>query len=101
MTDMGAGGGGASTRDNSVDHRALFLAVPTPVLVLDTDLMIVEANEAYLAATMRSRAELVGRPVFEAFPDNPDDPSASGVSMWGASLLRVLSEQVTDVMAVQ
>ncbi|MEU4625387.1 ATP-binding protein [Actinoplanes sp. NPDC023801] len=88
-------------RDSSVDHRALFLAVPTPVLVLDTRLVIVEANEAYLTATMRSRDELVGRPVFDAFPDNPDDPSASGVSMWGASLRRVLSERVTDVMAIQ
>ncbi|KHD77910.1 histidine kinase [Actinoplanes utahensis] len=50
---------------------------------------------------MRRRDELVGRPVFDAFPDNPDDPSASGVSMWGASLRRVLSERATDVMAIQ
>lgn len=53
---------------------------------------------------MRSRDELVGRPVFAAFPDNPDnpdDPSASGVSMWRSSLQRVLSEHVTDVMAIQ
>ncbi|GAA2887952.1 hypothetical protein Acy02nite_81940 [Actinoplanes cyaneus] len=42
-----------------------------------------------------------GRTVFDAFPDNPDDPSASGVSMWGASLRRLLSERVTDVMAIQ
>lgn len=102
MSDMGVGGGGgAHDHDSSVDYRALFLAVPTPVLVLDPHLVIVEANDAYLAATMRSRAELMGRPVFEAFPDNPDDPSASGVSMWGASLQRVLSERVTDVMAIQ
>ncbi|MEV4282638.1 sensor histidine kinase [Actinoplanes xinjiangensis] len=96
-----SGGGGAHHRDGGVEYRAVFLAVPTPVLVLDPHLVIVEANEAYLAATMRSRAELMGRPVFEAFPDNPDDPSASGVSMWGASLQRVLSERVTDVMAIQ
>jgi signal transduction histidine kinase/PAS domain-containing protein len=88
-------------RTISVDHRLLFLAVPTPVLVLDPNLVIVESNEAYLASTMRSRDELVGRPVFDAFPDNPDDPSASGVNMWGASLRRVLSERVTDVMAIQ
>ena len=89
------------SRDGSIDYRALFLAMPAPVLVLDTRLMIVEANEAYLTATMRGREELVGQPVFDAFPDNPDDPSASGVSMLGASLRRVLSERVTDVMAIQ
>ena len=93
--------GGSHASGSSVDHRALFLAAPTPLIALDTRLVIVEANEAYLAATMRSRAELVGRPVFQAFPDNPDDPSASGVSMWGASLRRVLRDRVTDVMAIQ
>ncbi|MEU4420294.1 ATP-binding protein [Actinoplanes sp. NPDC024001] len=92
---------GTHGRVDSVDHRLLFLAVPTPVLVLDTHLVIVEANDAYLDSTMRSREELVGRPVFDAFPDNPDDPAASGVRMWGASLRRVLSGRVTDVMAIQ
>ncbi|AEV84363.1 histidine kinase [Actinoplanes sp. SE50] len=86
---------------NEVSWEALFRAVPTPLLVLDTDLMIVEANQAYLTATMRSRTELVGRPVFEAFPDNPEDAAASGVTMWGASLQRVLSQCTTDVMAIQ
>jgi len=94
-------GVGPGDRDGGVDYRAVFLASPTPVVVLDTSLVIVEANEAYLAATMRSRAGLVGRPVFEAFPDNPDDASASGVRMWGASLRRVLRDRVTDVMAIQ
>ncbi|GAA0571731.1 hypothetical protein GCM10010172_65270 [Paractinoplanes ferrugineus] len=92
---------GTGSREERVDHQSLFQALPTPVLVLDSALVIVETNEAYLTATMRRRGELVGRPLFAAFPDNPDDPSASGVRMWGASLQRVLSERVTDVMAIQ
>ncbi|GAA0476394.1 hypothetical protein Aca07nite_86910 [Actinoplanes capillaceus] len=88
-------------RVGSVDHRLLFLAVPTPVLVLDTSFVIVEANDAFLAVSMRSRDELVGLPALDAFPDNPDDPSASGMDLWATSLRRVLSEQVTDVMAIQ
>ncbi|MEV4641267.1 ATP-binding protein [Actinoplanes sp. NPDC049548] len=84
-----------------MEYRSLFRAVPTPLLVLNPDLLIVDANDAYLASTMRRRDDLMGRLVFEAFPDNPHDPAASGVEMLGASLRRVLRERVTDVMAIQ
>ena len=84
-----------------VDYRSLFRGTPTPLLVLDDKLVIVEVNDAYLAATVRTREETVGRPVFEAFPDNPADPQASGVAMLGTSLRRVLRTGATDVMAVQ
>jgi hypothetical protein len=30
---------------------------------------------AYLNATLTLRDEIVGRYIFDAFPDNPDDPS--------------------------
>ncbi|TWG09418.1 sensor histidine kinase [Actinoplanes teichomyceticus] len=85
----------------SIDYQALFRSAPTAFVVLDPDLVIAEANDAYLAATARTRQELVGRPVFEAFPDNPEDPGASGVTRWGASLRRVLRERVVDVMEIQ
>ena len=83
----------------TLDYRLLFRDTPTPLLVLDPQLVIAEVNEAYLAATMRTRQDLVGRPVFEAFPDNPADPG--GAAMLKASLSRVLRSHVTDVMAVQ
>jgi hypothetical protein len=35
------------------------------------------------------------------FPDNPDDPHASGVHNLRASLERVLSGRASDAMAVQ
>ena len=43
----------------------------------------------YAAATMTDRDTLVGQHLFEAFPDNPDDPEATGVSHLRASLDRV------------
>ncbi|WP_433303510.1 ATP-binding protein [Actinoplanes sp. CA-030573] len=85
----------------AVDYEALFRSAPTAFLVLDPELTIVDANEAYLNATARSRAELIGRPVFAAFPDNPDDPAASGTAKLGASLGRVRRELVVDVMEIQ
>jgi len=42
------------------------------------DLMIITASEAYLPATIRKCEALIGRDVFEAILDNPDDPDATG-----------------------
>jgi signal transduction histidine kinase/DNA-binding response OmpR family regulator len=70
-------------------------------LVLTPDLMIVAASDAYLRATMTKREEILGRGIFEVFPDNPDDPVATGVHNLKASLHRVLQNHVADTMAVQ
>lgn len=84
-----------------IDHSALFAATPSPYLVLTPDLVIVDVNEAYLRATGRTRADLIGQQVFDAFPDNPADPGADGVKNLGASLGRVLATGEADTMAVQ
>jgi light-regulated signal transduction histidine kinase (bacteriophytochrome) len=45
--------------------------------------------------------EITGRNLFEVFPDNPDDPTADGVSNLHASLNSVLKNKVAHTMAVQ
>ncbi|MBC9730838.1 SpoIIE family protein phosphatase [Streptomyces sp. TRM68367] len=84
-----------------IDYSALFASTPSPYLVLGPDLVIVDVNEAYLRATGRSRPELVGQYLFDAFPDNPADPDADGVRNLDASLHRVLRSREPDTMAVQ
>lgn len=84
-----------------MDYEAMFLAAPTPYLVLTPELVICEVNSAYLEATGRERDDLVGRQVFDAFPDNPADRHADGVRNLGASLRRVLESGEADVMALQ
>ena len=83
------------------DYRALFEAAPGLFLVLSPDLTIVAVSDAYLAATMTTRHEILARGIFEVFPDNPDDPTATGVSNLRASLDRVRSTLSPDAMAVQ
>jgi signal transduction histidine kinase/DNA-binding response OmpR family regulator len=85
----------------AVDFRVLFEAAPGSYLVLDPDLTIVAVSDSYLRDTMRSRSELLGLEIFEAFPDNPDDAEANGVRNLRASLSRVRRDRVPDVMAVQ
>jgi PAS domain S-box-containing protein len=83
------------------DFRTLFEAAPGLYLVLDPDFRIVAASDAYLSATMTRREEIVGRGIFDVFPDNPDDPDATGVANLRASLERVRQRGVADTMAVQ
>jgi len=83
------------------DFRTLFESAPGLYLVLKPDLSIVAASDAYLAATMTRREEILGRGIFDVFPDNPDDPAATGVRNLKASLERVLSQRAPDTMAIQ
>jgi PAS domain S-box-containing protein len=65
------------------------------------DFTIVAVSDAYLRATMTKREEILGRRIFDVFPNNPDDPSATGVQNLKASLESVLQNRVADTMAVQ
>jgi PAS domain S-box-containing protein len=69
--------------------------------VLGPDLTIVAVSDAYLRATMTNRDDIAGRGIFDVFPDNPDDPGATGVANLRASLGRVRAEKRSDTMAVQ
>jgi signal transduction histidine kinase/ActR/RegA family two-component response regulator len=83
------------------DFKLLFESVPGLYLVLGPDLTIVAASEAYLSATLTRREGLLGRSIFDVFPDSLDDPGASGVASLSASLQRALALGRADAMAVQ
>ena len=78
--------------------RALFESTAGAYLVVTPrDYEIVAVSEAYLHATSTSR-EIIGRKLFEVFPDIPDDPSADGVRNLRASLERVQANRCADAM---
>ena len=83
------------------DYRALFEHAPGKYLVLDPELRIVAVSDAYLEATMTERDQILGRDLFDVFPDNPDDPEATGTANLRASLDRVQRRLTPDAMAVQ
>jgi signal transduction histidine kinase len=83
------------------DFRVLFESSPGLHLVLDPTLRIVAVTDAYLRATMTRREDILRRGLFEVFPDNPDDPAATGARNLRTSLERVLHHKVADTMAVQ
>jgi len=73
----------------------MLLLDPTP------GYRIVAVTDAYLEATMTQRHAIVGRPLFEVFPDNPDDPEADGVANLTASLQRVAGRLRPDAIDMQ
>lgn len=83
------------------EYRKLFDAVPGNYLILDQDLTIVAVTDAYLSATMTQRSDVIGRYLFEVFPDNPEDVVADGVDNLRSSLQFVLKEKKPHAMAVQ
>ncbi|MBS1662246.1 MAG: response regulator [Bacteroidetes bacterium] len=83
------------------DFQRLFESAPNLYLVLSPKLDIVAVSNAYLRATLTERDKIVGRLIFDVFPDNPNDPTASGVSNLRDSLNRALATRQPDTMAVQ
>ncbi|MDB6170902.1 MAG: multi-sensor hybrid histidine kinase [Chthoniobacteraceae bacterium] len=69
--------------------------------MLDPELRIVAVSDAYARATITCREEILGKSLFEVFPDNPADIDATGVRNLHASLQRVLLQRTSDSMAVQ
>ncbi len=79
----------------------VFNALPAPYLLLTPSLVVEAVSDAYLAATLTQRAGLLGRQLFDAFPDNPDTPAAQGVRNLRASLEQVLATGQPHEMARQ
>jgi serine phosphatase RsbU (regulator of sigma subunit) len=84
-----------------IDYHAVFQALPGSVALLTPDLVFVDANEAFLSTSGRTREQLVGRYLFDVFPDNPNDPDATGMRNLYASLRRVATTGQRDTMALQ
>jgi PAS domain-containing protein len=84
-----------------VDFRAVFEQSASLQLLLDTSLTIVAVTDSYLAATLTRREAIIGRYLFEVFPDNPDFSHADGVTHLRQSLFKVMKTRAPHEMAIQ
>ncbi|MDI1428000.1 ATP-binding protein [Polyangium sorediatum] len=89
------------SRTGEPDFRALFESAPECYLVVDPSFTLVAASDAFLRTRLVSREAILGRNLFDVFPDNPDDPNATGSRNLRASLERVFAMGVPETMAVQ
>jgi hypothetical protein len=82
------------------DYQLFFEKFPGICALLSADFRVLAVNAEFERAAMRPRADVIGRVLYEAFPDNPGDPEASGVNNLRSSLERVRRDKVVDVMAI-
>lgn len=81
---------------NDASAFAMLLeASPHAFALLDRDHVIQAVGAAYLDMTDASESDLVGRSIYDAFPDNPDDVSGAA-EMMRVSLDRVLATGERD-----
>ena len=79
------------------DFEALFNVSPYPYLLLSApDLTIIGANAAYLRSTGRTAKDIVGKHVFQAFPENPADPESTSIQDVRDSIERAIATKLPD-----
>ena len=86
------------------DYRKLVASLPGMFVVMlpnPPDFTIVECNDDLFRLTKLMPADVIGKHIFEAFPDNPDHPDASGVKNLLRSLLVVMETKAPHTMAIQ
>ncbi|MDH6219738.1 PP2C family protein-serine/threonine phosphatase [Streptomyces pseudovenezuelae] len=87
-------------QDPEIDYAAVFRALPGMVALLTPELVYVDANEDFERLSGRTREELVGRYIFDIFPENPKDPAAAGMRETRESMLRAVATGERDTMAL-
>ncbi|MFF9915536.1 PP2C family protein-serine/threonine phosphatase [Streptomyces sp. NPDC013457] len=87
-------------RNPQIDYGAVFRALPGMVALLTPELLYADANEDFLRLAGRTRDQLVGRYIFDVFPEHPDEPAAAGMRETRESMLRVVASGERDTMAL-
>lgn len=82
------------------DYKSIFDAIPGPTLILSPSLHFLAANENYLKETMTQRENIIGKYLFDVFPDNPSNPNEEGVTSLRSSLAKVLAQKTSDTMGI-
>lgn len=83
------------------DYKILFESLPGSYLVLLPDLSICAVSDDYLKATLTKRPEIIGRNIFDVFPENAANSAASAIKNLDSSLHFVLKYKEKHTMAIQ
>jgi PAS domain S-box-containing protein len=78
----------------------LFRALPGLYLVMTPDLYIVDVTGDYAHAAHRTREQLVGAHIFDAFPNSPTNPDTNAIDELRRSLQYVLEHKQAHEMPI-
>lgn len=86
---------------SGIDFHEVFINNPVPQLVLAADsplYTVLDVNPSYLTATRTTYENLIGRPIFEAFPANPERLDLKNVERTIHSFERAIQTKKADIM---
>ncbi|MEN3274928.1 MAG: hypothetical protein V7631_718 [Massilia sp.] len=74
-------------------YQSIFAGSPigTYILSPSDDPVILDVNDAFLRNVAHTREQLVGKRLFAALPEDPNDPMDTGVAALSSSLARVIA----------
>jgi PAS domain S-box-containing protein len=82
----------------------VFQLMPTPSILFLPDapkFTIVAVNNAYLEVMNLSEKDLIGKGIFDTFPENPANTESTGVKNLRSSLEDVISKKESHKMSIQ
>lgn len=83
------------------EFKKIFESLPGLYMILTPDMTIMAVSDAYQQASLKERKDMIGKNLFEVFPDNPADINSNGVSNLKSSLDFVISHRKPHEMATQ
>jgi len=89
-----------STQESSLDFRQLFAIIPGLYIILLPDLRVAAVSDDYLRATMTKREDLLGKYLFDVFPDNPEEGGSHGSANVRESFEKVFQTGKPDILPV-
>lgn len=89
-----------ANKGEQIDFRNLFNNIPGRYIILLPDLTVAAVSDEYLKATSVERERLVGKYIFDVFPDNPNENGSHGSANVLSSLEKVFQTGKPDLMPV-
>ncbi|WP_207435651.1 PAS domain-containing protein [Sabulibacter ruber] len=78
-----------------MDLHELFVHIPEALVAIAPDYTVLEATDKYLGLVLRTREQLIGRNLLEAFPDSPSEEDSKNESLLRQSIDRTFREKKT------
>jgi hypothetical protein len=90
------------TEAERVQFRSLFESTAGAYVVLKPETFeVVAVSDAYLRATSKTREELMGRSLFDVFPEIVGENPTTTISNMRLSIERVMKQRAADALPVQ
>ena len=85
---------------NAQDYEAIFQQSTALQLVIDTNFNIISASDAFINKSETNRDIIIGKNLFDVFPDNIEQSGNAGSDSIKASFNRVIKNKITDTLPI-